>query len=62
MKLVVLKKISRTLPKGAIYESRTASEASFLIAAKLAAPYEEPRQAPARRSYRSAQPSASDAA
>jgi hypothetical protein len=61
MKLVMLKKISRTLPKGAIYESRTSSEASFLIAAKLAAPYEEPRPTPARRSYRSAQSSAPDA-
>jgi hypothetical protein len=56
MKLVMLKKISRTLAKGAIYESRTASEARLLIAAKLATPYEEPRSAPARRSYRS-QPS-----
>jgi hypothetical protein len=61
MKLVVLKKISRTLPKGAIYESRTASEASFLIAAKLAAPYDASRQTASRRSTRSSQ-SSTDAA
>jgi hypothetical protein len=59
MKLVMLKKISRHLLKGAIYESKTAAEARLLIGAKLAAPYDEPRHP--RRSTRSSQ-SSTDAA
>jgi hypothetical protein len=57
MKLVMLKKLSRRLLKGTIYESKTAAEARLLIAAKLAAPFDEPRPTPSRRAYRS-QPSA----